>query len=83
MTPVAVLAAGAGLLAAHAAVNARLLRVPTATTTTRQVSVLPSSTMRISCAYGLMLSITLSTLLASLYVGTAIRRFMAETSRNS
>lgn len=40
MTVVQVAAAGAALLAAHAAVNARLLRVPTATTCPTRVSVL-------------------------------------------
>ena len=40
MTPVGVLSAGAALLAAHSAVNARLLRVPTATRTDLRVSVL-------------------------------------------
>ena len=40
MTPVGVLAGVAGLLAGHAAVNARLLHRPTATSTHRRVSVL-------------------------------------------
>jgi hypothetical protein len=40
VTPVAVLSAAAAALAAHAAVNARLLRTPTATSTTARVSVL-------------------------------------------
>ena len=40
MTPVALASAGAAALALHAAVNARLLRVPTATTTSSRVSVL-------------------------------------------
>ncbi|MCW2616532.1 MAG: glycosyl transferase [Frankiales bacterium] len=38
--PVGLLSTGAAVLAVHAAVNARLLRVPTATTTTARVSVL-------------------------------------------
>ncbi|HWG93520.1 MAG TPA: glycosyltransferase family 2 protein [Mycobacteriales bacterium] len=40
MTPVAVLSAAAGALAAHAAVNARLLRTPTATSSGARVSAL-------------------------------------------
>lgn len=40
MTPVGVTSAAAALLAAHAAVNARLLRVPTARTCSARVSVL-------------------------------------------
>ena len=40
MRPLAFAAAGAALLTAHTAVNARLLRTPTATTTTARVSVL-------------------------------------------
>ena len=40
MTPVVLASAGAAVLAVHAALNARLLRVPTATTTSARVSVL-------------------------------------------